>query len=154
LAVLQSVWPPHLRVLDARPELVLVFVIIWAALRGVEEGVTWAFIGGLALDLCSAGPLGMYPLALVAAAYIAGQPWGQALGPSLVRLLLVAVASALVYQATVLIVMAWMGHPVEWGYAFARVAGPSVALTVGLVPFVRVLLVWIDRRITGERFRL
>jgi len=140
--------------MEVRPDLILIVVIVWAALRGVEEGVVWGFAGGFLLDLLSGGPLGMYPLALVVAAYIAGQPWGQALGVSLVRLLLMAIASALAYHLVVLIVMAWVGYSVEWAYTFSQVAGPSVALTVGLVPFVRIPLFWLDRRIRGERFRL
>ena len=140
--------------MDARPDLILIIVIIWAALRGVEEGVVWAFIGGLLLDLLSGGPLGLYPLALVPAAFVAGQSWGQALGVSIVRLLLIAVASALSYHVVVLTVLAWGGYVVEWAYALSRVVGPSVALTVILSPLVRIPLSWLDRRIRGERFRL
>jgi rod shape-determining protein MreD len=140
--------------MNIQPELVLMVVVVWAALRGIEEGVVWGFIGGILLDALSAGPLGMYPLALVVAAYIAGQPWGQALGVSLIRLVLVTIVSALIYHLVMLIVMAWVGYSVEWNYAFSEVVGPSVGLTVVLVPFVRIPLAWLDRRIRGERFQL
>ncbi|MCJ7739644.1 MAG: rod shape-determining protein MreD [Anaerolineae bacterium] len=147
-------WPSRLTAMGARPDLVLITVTVWAALRGVEEGVAWAFIGGLLLDFLSGGPLGLHALALVPAAFVAGQSWGQALGVSIVRLLLLAVVSALIYHFVVLIVLAWGGYAVEWAYALSRVVGPSLALTVILAPLVRIPLSWLDRRIRGERFRL
>jgi hypothetical protein len=53
--------------LHAPIDLVLVFAVTSAMLLSIEEGLTWAFIGGISLDLLVAGdwPLGITPLCLL-----------------------------------------------------------------------------------------
>ena len=63
-ALFQSSFVPHLLRGGPRPDLVVMLVISWALLRGVKEGLLWAFIGGLVLDLLSATPLGLSALIL------------------------------------------------------------------------------------------
>jgi hypothetical protein len=48
-------------------DLVLVFAVTSAMMLGVEEGLTWAFLGGITLDLLVAGtrPLGLTALCLL-----------------------------------------------------------------------------------------
>ena len=127
----------------------LLVVLLWTILRGMNEGMIWGFIGGLAVDLLSGGPLGAHILALLAVAFVGRQPWGEGLGAPLVRVLLLALVSGLVYHVILLTVLTWTAHVVDWGYSFLRVAAPSVALTVVLSPFVRQALKWISTRIEG-----
>ena len=53
--------------LHAPIDLVLVFAVTSAMLLSIEEGLTWAFLGGISLDLLVAGdrPLGITPLCLL-----------------------------------------------------------------------------------------
>jgi hypothetical protein len=48
-------------------DLVLVFAVTSAMMLGIEEGLTWAFLGGITLDLLVAGtrPLGLTALCLL-----------------------------------------------------------------------------------------
>jgi rod shape-determining protein MreD len=58
----------YLSVGGAHPHPVLVFGVIWTIAVGVESGLTWAFVGGIALDtLATSGmrPLGVSPFALL-----------------------------------------------------------------------------------------
>lgn len=48
----------HLGVGGAHPHLVLVLGVIWTIATGVESGLVWAFVGGLALDIFAQRPLG------------------------------------------------------------------------------------------------
>jgi rod shape-determining protein MreD len=127
----------------------LLFVLAWTILRGMNEGIVWGFVGGLITDLLSGGPLGAHILALLAVAFVGRQPWGEGLGAPLVRTLLLALVSALVHHIILLTVLTWTGHVVDWGHAFLRVAAPSVALTVILAPFARQALGWVSVRIDG-----
>ncbi len=135
--------------LGARPNLMLLVVLIWAVLRGIDEGLLWAFIGGLILDLLSGGPLGSMTLALVAAAYVAGQSLGEEVGSQAVRVVVLTVLGVLAYHLVLLIILDWSGHAVGWAYALPRVAGPSILLNAAAAPVLLGPLAWLER-VTGE----
>jgi len=158
--LLQSVLLSRVNLWGARPDLMLLVVLAWAMVRNVEEGLLWAFIGGLILDLLSGGPLGAISLALVAVAFLAGRPWGRGavtapvLGSPLISLLLLAFLGVVVYHLTLLFILTLMGYAVDWRFALTRVIGPSALLNVSLVPFVWQPLTWLERRTRRERFVL
>jgi rod shape-determining protein MreD len=56
---------PYLRIGDAQPHPVLVLGVILAIAFGVEAGLVWAFVGGLALDVLALRPLGSTAFALL-----------------------------------------------------------------------------------------
>lgn len=55
------------------PQFALVVAICWALLRGPYEGLIWAFIASLFLDLFSIGPLGSTALPLMIAVLVITQ---------------------------------------------------------------------------------
>jgi rod shape-determining protein MreD len=55
----------YLRVGDAQPHLVLVLGIIVTIAVGLEAGLIWAFVGGLAIDVLAQRPLGSTSFALL-----------------------------------------------------------------------------------------
>ena len=93
----------------ARPDLMLLVVLVWAVVRSMDEGMVWGFVGGLIIDLFSGGPLGTTALALLTVAFLTGQPWGQGIGSPVIRLLLLAFAAGLAYHLVLLAVLAWTG---------------------------------------------
>lgn len=64
-ALLQAAVLPQLILLQARPNLVLVLILLWTIARGAREGALWAFGAGLFLDLITLAPLGSHALALL-----------------------------------------------------------------------------------------
>jgi rod shape-determining protein MreD len=56
---------PYLRIGSAQPHVVLVLAVIVAIAVGVEAGLVWAFVGGLALDVLAQRPLGSTAFALL-----------------------------------------------------------------------------------------
>lgn len=67
-AVLELSLLPYVGVGDARPHPVLVLVVVWTIVGGLESGLACAFIGGLLLDLLALRPLGSSAFALIVAA--------------------------------------------------------------------------------------
>lgn len=65
LTVLQATLFPHLTVAGILPQVAVITILVWAQLRGVYEGLVWAFIGGFFLDLFSSGPMGATALTLM-----------------------------------------------------------------------------------------
>lgn len=62
-ALLQSAVVPFISVGGARPNLPFLVAGSWSIAAGAGEGVWWAFVGGLAADLLSGGPLGAFAVA-------------------------------------------------------------------------------------------
>jgi rod shape-determining protein MreD len=62
-ALLQGSVAPFIVIGGARPNLVVLVAACWSAAAGAREGVWWAFVGGLAADLLSGGPVGAQALA-------------------------------------------------------------------------------------------
>jgi len=74
LALLELSVSPYLRIAGLKPDLVLISVIAVASVFGLERAIGWAFVGGLMLDLLSAGPyrpLGATPFTLLVIAGLA-----------------------------------------------------------------------------------
>lgn len=56
---------PYLGVGGVSPHPVLVFGVIWTIAFGLDSGLVWAFVGGIALDSLATRPLGTSSFALV-----------------------------------------------------------------------------------------
>lgn len=65
LAIVQTAVLPYFPILGMTPQLPLLVSISWALLRGIDEGVIWAFIAGLFLDLMSVTPIGVTSLSFM-----------------------------------------------------------------------------------------
>ena len=70
LAVLQTAVFARLPVLNSVPQLILLASISWGLLRGVTEGVVWAFIGGFILDLFTIAPMGLTAVSYITAVFV------------------------------------------------------------------------------------
>ncbi len=67
VALIQHVIVPHITFFGAHPNVMLVVVVAWGLLRGNRDGLIWALVGGLLLDLFSLAPIGtaMLPMLIV-----------------------------------------------------------------------------------------
>lgn len=96
--VVQVTWAPRIAVAGVFPNLALVAVIAIAWDVGVRQGMAWACVAGLMLDLTAPGPLGPHALALLAGAYVTGF-WSRNLArQSLLHPALAAAASTVLYS--------------------------------------------------------
>jgi rod shape-determining protein MreD len=64
-ALLELTVTPYLRIGSAHPHPVLVLGVIVAIAVGLEAGLVWAFVGGLALDVLAQRPLGSTAFAVL-----------------------------------------------------------------------------------------
>ena len=70
-AIFELTVGPYLRVGNAQPHLVFILAIVWTVAVGLEQGLAWAFVGGMALDILAQRPLGASSFALIVAVGLA-----------------------------------------------------------------------------------
>lgn len=125
-AIVELTVGQYLRVGDAQPHLVLILAIIWAVAAGLEGGLVWAFVGGIALDVLAPRPLGVSSFALIVCVGLAAT-----LARISIRVRPLAVVPAvailsLVYSMTLFLLLGAMGSPVAS-------SDPVAALMPGVV---------------------
>ncbi len=143
-ALCQSTVFPYLKVLGLRLDLVMILVVCWILIKDVDDGVVWAILGGIFLDLMSMAPFGTYIFALIPVVALAG--FFKAVIPAYHSLLPFAVlpVATILYKLTANLVLVILGAPGEWPATVALIVLPatlvdSVAgvIIFWLISFVR-----------------
>jgi rod shape-determining protein MreD len=139
--VVQGTLLSRLRILGITPNLLLVIVVSWSLARGVTEGLIWAFIGGLGVDLIAGLPVGTSSLALMPVCFLAGIGRNSVYTHSVFwPMLLVALATPL-HGWIVLLILQFLGMPVDWVSTTVRVILPelilNILLTIPVYPGLR-----------------
>ena len=153
VAILQASVLPYLSLAGVKPDLMLLVVISWGLLRGLREGLLWAFVGGLCLDLFSGAPFGVSALALLVAALLAG---AGASGNLFQALHLAWPGAAvffatLIYDFTFLTLLQIMGRPVAWGASLLKIVLPAALLNAFLAVPVYLALRGLHERTAHEQ---
>jgi rod shape-determining protein MreD len=147
--VIQSGLDPSLAIAGLHPDLVLVAVMSWTLLRGTEEGLLWAVIGGLILDLLSGGPFGASLIALVFTALLAMVGYGRVFGGYLVLPLALTFPLSLTYYLLYTLLLSLLNKPMAWLPALTYVILPASLFNVAAMFFLFPLLRLLHRR-TGR----
>jgi len=150
-ALLQSSLLPHLSRGGLKPDLVVMLVISWGLLRGVQEGLLWAFIGGLALDLLSATPLGLSALILTLLTLLTSLGQKSIYRTSILFPLAVIFLATFGYNLALLLGWQLLGRPALWGETFLEVLLPTGLLNTLVMLPLYPLLSWLHRRTGPER---
>ncbi len=150
LALIQSSLGPFLTIADVRPDLVLVAVIGWTLLRGSKEGVLWAIIGGLCLDLLSSGPFGVITVSLVVTSLLTRLGYGRVFGSYLILPLTLTFPLTLAYYLTYTLLLNVLNKPIPWLPALSNVILPASVLNIAAMLLLFPLLRLLHRR-TGRK---
>lgn len=135
-ALIQVTWAPRFEVLGAFPNLVLLAVVATAWTVGPRAAMVWACIGGLLLDLTSAGPIGPHALALLPGAYAVGF-WTRNLEhPNALHVALTAATATLLYSIVLVLADDLLGLFVPSPVVVAQLAFAAAAYNALLMPFV------------------
>jgi len=149
LALLQSTVLPYVAILGVRPDLVLLAVVSWTLLRGLGEGLVWAFVGGLWLDLLSGGPFGISALTLVLVAFLVSLLEASLFREHIVLVMLIVIGAGLLH-GIFYVVFLRLGHqPAATLAAIWRIVIPAALYTSLLTPAVFPPIRWLHR-VTGR----
>ena len=143
-ALLQGTVAPLVAIGGARPLLPILVAGSWAVAAGAREAVWWAFLGGLASDLLSGGPLGAFALASLPPVAAIGIREGGSTRPTPIVL-----AAVLVGVAALVAALLYLGILVATAQPVGSVplaAGTAVAsaiytglLALAIYPVARLL---------------
>lgn len=154
LALVQSSVLPRIPIPTVVPNLTLLTVMAWSFQRGPNEGMVWAMIGGLAIDLASGAPLGISPPPLMVAALIVGIARARVFRRNILLLALISLLAIGLYQIIHLALFKAVGLPVSWRTGIVEVALPSTAVHLALMPVVYLSVSWLTRLVHGSLIRL
>jgi rod shape-determining protein MreD len=124
-------------VAGARPNLVVLAAASWAVAIGPREAIWWAFLGGLAADLLSGGPVGalalaaLLPVAALALAENPGRPRSVLTAALLIGV--ASVAAGLIY--VVLLALAGVQLPDLPAVAAGAVSGGVYNAVLAIVTY-------------------
>ncbi|MGQ9502012.1 MAG: rod shape-determining protein MreD [Anaerolineae bacterium] len=143
LVLIESSWGHLLSIRGVHPDLVLLAVISWTALRGVAEGWLWSIIGGIGLDLLSNAPFGLSIISLLLVCLFVRIAHSRVYGASLVLPLLLTFPMSIMYYALAMLFLTLAGFPVDWEATLLHIVLPAsllnmIAILV-LFPLLRAL---------------
>ena len=149
-ALVQGAVAALVAVAGAVPNMPMLFAASWSVAAGAREGLWWAFVGGLAMDVLSGGPLGAFTVAALPGALLVGLGERSAAKPIPVVTGILAVGfAALLTQALYLGILAFLGHPPPAAAAtFVQTVG--VGIYTGALALVAYPMARIGRRLTEQ----
>lgn len=129
------------------PNIVLLIVVNWGLVRGVEEGMLWGLIGGIFLDLFSGLPFGTSAAAFVAIAGLLSLGETSLLRTNVMLPLVAAFLATILYYAIAIVIVASINHEVLLaGFTVRVVLGVAVYNAI-INPLLYVACQSFDRRL-------
>jgi rod shape-determining protein MreD len=149
LGLLQSTLMPHITIWGVHPDLVLMVVTSWSLLRGAQEGMLWALLGGIACDLFSGGTFGVCTLPLLLVSFASSLGESNVFRFDLLIPILVIPLATLVYNGIIMVLLGLLGWPVAWGDDLVRIIFPAMLVNTLAMPLVYLVMRTLDRH-TGR----
>lgn len=144
MTLLQATFFPATELLSIIPDFALVFLLVWSASRGVQEGLLWAFGLGLWIDFLTLDPLGTHVIPLLAVAVIGGSVRGRLFRSGAVLPVVAVIGATLAFRVIEVLMQTFSGRGVEVA-GEVRLAILAAFLNALLVPLVYGFLLMMDR---------
>ena len=149
-ALFQATVLPALDIIEVLPDITLVLLLVWSALRGPAEGMLWAFGLGLFIDILALDPLGTNALALLGVALLGGVSRRRFFHNTLIFPLLLAGAATMVHALVLLLIRSGEGAGLPISSVF-RLIFLQALLNSMFVPPLYVIAGWMERRMVTNR---
>jgi rod shape-determining protein MreD len=150
VALCQSSVAPYFAVQNVKPDLMLVTVVSWTLFRGLPEGLLWAFIGGICLDLLSGGPLGAGVGCLLVISLLTSLGGSSMFRTHIALPLVSIVLATLLYYLLYMSLLQLLTYPVSWLPALVRTVPSAMFVNALAMLALYPLLRWLHR-VTGRQ---
>ncbi len=149
-ALIETTLAPRLQVDGAQLQILFIFAVVLTLSVGFEEGMSWAFVGGVTVDLLAGRPLGSTAFSLVVSVGVAAVI-GRVLSRSRLLGPVIGIAILSAFYFLTLIVITGIVHgpmtPIEWRVVAAVTIINTLAGFVVTLPFAE----WRRREQARER---
>jgi rod shape-determining protein MreD len=147
--LIQTSFPVTVNQLEFRADLVLLLVVAITLVRGLREGIVWAFLGGLLLGILSPYvlPLGSYSLMLIVVAVLASLSQSNLFESNLIMPLAIGAIASIVFRIILLLATEGAAFRTAPLSILLRLALPEIIIDVILAPLVYTLVSALDRRL-------
>ena len=132
-ALLQSTAVARLKIAGVKPDLVLLALLAWTLIYGGQSGVVLAFVGGIALDIFSGGPMGASSLSLMAASAVTGIGHGTLYRYNPLVPVVVTMVGTVVYSFAYLGILFVLGLGLPFMSTVTHVIVPSILYNATLM---------------------
>jgi rod shape-determining protein MreD len=149
-ALVQATILPSLDLLEVLPDVTLVLLLVWSALRGAPEGLIWAFGFGMFIDILALDPLGTNGLALLGVALLGGLARRRFFHSTLIVPIALAVVATIVHALVLLLFRSGEGAGLPISSVF-RLIFLQALLNSICVPPLYVVAGWMERRMVTSR---
>lgn len=136
IAVLaQAAIIPAFSIFGIQPNLLIVFLVAWLAVRGQREALVLIPIAGFVHGLLDSQPLGLAMLALAPLTLMTDFRELRLVDSELVPAILVTMAATVVYEGTLVVTLSLRGESITWLASVTDVLVPAaIANALLLIP--------------------
>jgi rod shape-determining protein MreD len=148
--LLQTTLLKYAAIRGVKPNIMIVFIIVTALLRGAVEGGTLGFFAGLALDMMFGGVLGFHALLGLYLGIAAGSINKSLFRENMLVVIFFTFVFSVAYESSVFIINNIMSGDIKLLYALTRVILPEAAYNSAMVVPVLPFLIKADRWFKGS----
>lgn len=146
LAVLDVSAMPYIHPLGVSPDLVLVFAVSWAVIRGHDEALIVVPLCGLIQDLTTSDPVGTSILALAPAVPIAVAVRLRAIESDFLPTVIAVMGTTACYGVISMTILGLTGQEIGVFHALFRVVLPAIVVNALFTPVVYLPTHWLSPR--------
>jgi cell shape-determining protein MreD len=147
LAIVQASSMEQFKILDVSPNLLLVMLVGWLVVRGLDDVLPMLFVGGVTLGLVGLQPPGVVLLALLPIAGLGVLRELHIIHSDLVLMLLIVAGASVAYEIVMTGSVMATGGVLDPMAALESSVAPVMIVNVCLAPFVYVFM----RLVKAER---
>lgn len=140
---------PMLEQTRGQLNLVMLFVLCWSVRAELTEGLIWALVGGLVVDLLSILPLGATSAVLILFAFFINSVARQLFRVRVLFLVAVTPIATIVLTLYTMLALALMGQNYDFPALLRLVLIPSIIYNLAAVVPVYAVVRLIQRRLEG-----
>lgn len=146
ILTIQTTLLDYISIYGVKPNVLIVFIIVCALLRGDAEGGAVGFFAGLSLDLMFGGIIGFYAMLGYLLGVAAGSVNKRMFRDNILVVLFFTLVYSIAYETIVYILNNIMSGDINLIYPFSRIILPEALYNCIAAFPVYALLITVDRR--------